>query len=160
MTTQQRISLMSTWWPDACHAQGWNPQDREKRLEVLSFAVGRQLQSANDLNSTTDVDAVKRHLGSLAENLTAIMDTATAGARRRLVYQIGKLSQQLSSSATPMAYAHTIARDRFGTADIDSLTDDQLTQLRNTLSNRVTARKSKVANSTHSSQESHDDNPF
>src|SRR4051812_2750334 len=62
MTTDQRTKLMAYWWPDAARAQGWDATDRVKRLEVFSAAVGRPLASASELNSTTDIDAVKAHL--------------------------------------------------------------------------------------------------
>lgn len=69
MTASQRKSLMSAWWPAACAAQGWDRNDRAKRLEVLSAAVGRQLATASDLNNVEDINLVVRHLGKLADNL-------------------------------------------------------------------------------------------
>lgn len=99
MTEPQRISLQSRWWPAACRAQGWKPNDRDLRLRVLSLAIHftfadvvefrnaleqydilvrvplpnggkfEPVESANDLNSTTHVDAVKTLLLMLNDNL-------------------------------------------------------------------------------------------
>ncbi len=92
MTGAQRVKLMSSWWPDACEAQGWNPQDREKRMEVLSQAVGRFLKSANDLNNTSDIDAVKAYLGMLCGSIKATVETdhAEIGKARQYRWVIRK----------------------------------------------------------------------
>lgn len=75
MTTAQRIKLMSDWWPKAARAQGWNPADRAQRMQALSAAVRRPLASASELNNTTDIDAVKAHLGMLCDHLPAAIET-------------------------------------------------------------------------------------
>lgn len=89
MTTDQRKSIMGRWWPAAAEACGWKDSDRELRLRVFSFAVSqgwqtklelmnavrseaepsRLLSTANDLNNTTDVNAVKAALLMLADNV-------------------------------------------------------------------------------------------
>lgn len=86
MTDHQRITLMADWWPKACTAQGWNKSDRARRMAALSEAVGRTITSANQLNTTTDVDKVKAHLGMLADDLKSTIETDNEelGEGRRL----------------------------------------------------------------------------
>jgi hypothetical protein len=92
MTKGQRITLMAEWWPNACQAQDWNPNDRDLRLRVLSEAVKRPLASANDLNTREDIDAVKAHLQMLADNIDAAHETdhPEVGAARRFRHIIEK----------------------------------------------------------------------
>jgi hypothetical protein len=164
MTKSQRIKLMAELWPNACAAQHWSKDDREKRLDVLSAAVDRPITSANDLNQTTDYDRVKAHLHALAH--PADLDTQVAIAnmpRTRLLHAIHKLdslfgvprsadfqsavSQASSlppSGHAPLSpYGTAILKDRFGTTTLDNLTDPQLIQLRNTLAARASARRAK-----------------
>jgi hypothetical protein len=159
MTKPQRIKLMAELWPNACAAQHWSKDDREKRLDVLSAAVARPITSANDLNQTTDFDRVKAHLHALAH--PADLDTQVAiqnMPRTRLLHAIHKLDatfgfpQQVGrvptgrdapsfSSLSP--YGMAILRDRFGVSSLDPLKDPQLIQLRNTLQARASARRTK-----------------
>lgn len=39
MTSNQRTAIMADWWPAACRVQGWNSNDRDLRLRVLSLAL-------------------------------------------------------------------------------------------------------------------------
>lgn len=71
MTKPQRIHLMAELWPNACATQGWRENDREKRLEVLSAAVGRKLDSAGDLDAHEDFSRVKLRLLRLADDVDA-----------------------------------------------------------------------------------------
>jgi hypothetical protein len=147
MTTPQRITLMADWWPKACAAQGWNKNDKPKRLEVLSQAVGRKLVSANDLNNRADIDAVKAHLKMLADNVAATIETdhPDIGRRRRLQYTIGELAQTLGG----LPYLLAIARDQFhltpGLTTLEDLTNDQLQKLIYTLSARARAKKDRIS---------------
>jgi hypothetical protein len=91
MTDRQRTTLMADWWPAACRAQGWKPSNKPLRLRALSVAVSfpaghfrnvleclavinsaaplkRTLESANELDSTEDVDRVKAFCLMLADN--------------------------------------------------------------------------------------------
>lgn len=101
MTTKQRIKMMAEWWPAACAAQGWREGDRELRLRVMALAISfafqdqqefrealadfdnlythpkfRRIKSANELNETTDVDAVKRVLLMMGDNLKGADEVA------------------------------------------------------------------------------------
>lgn len=158
MTKTQRITLMADWWPAACRAQGWNSSDRDLRLRTLGEAVGRELESASDLNSTGDIDRVKAHLGGLANKLAPVIkhetpDEDDAVRWRWLVRQeIRKLAGCLTPAPgqTPMsaamAYTAALIRDKFQSGGphvdalqpltIDDLPLDQLRQLKITLSQR------------------------
>ena len=81
---------MAYWWPAACRAQGWDKDDRDLRLRVLSDAVKRPLESASDLDNRGDIDDVKSHLQALTDNLAAAVETGdrTIGEARRLRHVI------------------------------------------------------------------------
>jgi hypothetical protein len=51
-------------------------------------------------------------------------------------------------------YAATIAADRFGTTDLDSLTELQLTQLRNTLADRLVINRHQGTAATRAQRQS------
>lgn len=104
MTPNQRITLMADWWPKACAAQGWNKNDRAKRLEVLSQAVGRPLLSANQLHKKEDIDHVKEHLMKLADNLAGVMN-AQDQTRIRTRHTIRELADE--------PYIQELLNDRF-----------------------------------------------
>jgi hypothetical protein len=159
MTTKQRMSILLDWWPAACNARGWDPKDRDLRLRVVSDAVGRELDTMSTLNNTTDIDKVKAHLGYLADQVDATIETdhPELGDRRRLLWLIGRHSQALSRSSAPLAYAAAIARDRFGHARLDDLSDRQLVQLRNTLAARLSATRARRKNESLTSEETFPD---
>lgn len=116
MTTPQRITLMADWWPKACRAQGWNKNDKAKRLEVLSAAVKRDVTSANELNATSDIDAVKAHLGMLASNVAATIETdrPDIGRARRLRNTIGDQLKCLALyHENAPAWLASVIRDKF-----------------------------------------------
>lgn len=116
MTTPQRITLMADWWPRAAKAQGWNPSDRVKRMEVLSAAVKRTLGSASELNSREDIDAVKAHLGMLADNvqMTIESDRPEIGRARRLRSAIGEQLKCLAVyHADTGAWLASVIQDKF-----------------------------------------------
>jgi hypothetical protein len=137
VTKSQRIQLMSTWWPDACAAAGWNPADRERRLEVLSDAVQRSLKSANDLNHTTDIDKVKSHLLAISQPDNLRDQVAIANMEKtRLLHAIRSFSFHHN-------YVATISANKFGVPEIESLTVPQLIQLRNTMAARSSAKRRK-----------------
>jgi len=116
MTSSQRITLMSDWYPAACAAQGWDPSDRAFRIRVLSVAVSlysdrddlagladildacesdspltREITSASDLDTTRDIDAVKSMLQLLTDDIDAALEVGdpTLGRARRLRAKIG-----------------------------------------------------------------------
>ncbi len=116
MTDPQRITLMATWWPAACRAQGWKVSDRTKRLEVLSAAVKRPINSANELNSKEDIGAVKAHLGMLADNVAATVETdrPDMDRARRLRFTIAEHLKCLALyHENAPAWLASVIRDKF-----------------------------------------------
>lgn len=115
MTTEQRTTLMGYWWPAAAAAQGWDKNDRAKRLAVLSQAVNRPLSSASDLDNRADIDAVKAHLKSLTSNLAATIETLdpTIGEARRIRHIVrAEILPCLSLyESDPQGYLATIITD-------------------------------------------------
>ena len=144
MTSKQRIAILADWWPRACEVQGWRKDDRPKRLEVVSGAVGRQIESFNDLNNSDDIDKVKAHLGMLAEDLDATTELTPSGAdygyRRRLYWLIRKHARPLGGDP----YILQLARTRFhmapGMNTIEDLATEQLHQLMMTLNARRSSK--------------------
>ena len=164
MTTPQRIILMSEWWPNACAAQGWSPKDRNLRLRVLSAAVGREMDSASDLDSTGDIDAVKAHLLTLAERVSN--DRESDGQARRFRAVIGDLLKCLSLyHPNPRAYLQVIIDGKapqFRPGQVDRVTLDDLTaelqpgqsrspleQVLYALSRTVDSKRSQAKDSVH-----------
>lgn len=126
MTAPQRIHLMAELWPRACQAQQWDRNDRALRLQILSAAVGRPLQSANDLDRTGDFDAVKRHLLTLADNIKAAAEQDHEGEARRTMHHVRQLLGELEELvAEPGAYVMALIRDitrgRYGVNGIEDL---------------------------------------
>ena len=100
MSPEQQKKLFTEWWPAACLAQRWDPDDRELRLRKIGEIVKRPLASCTDLNNTTDFDVLIPELKRLAnpENLLAAVKSINAdeaGQRRRLIYLIVPLIQEL-----------------------------------------------------------------
>lgn len=127
MTSSQRARFFGEWWPDACASQGWNPEDREKRLDFFEDVLG--VRKSFTLFTERDLDLVKARCLLLADNLKGAMEDGKPeiGERRRLVHVI---------ETFPAPYWRKIARSRFGSDDLDALDVSQLTQLRNTLNAR------------------------
>jgi hypothetical protein len=119
---------MAELWPRACRCQGWETKDRARRLRVLSQAVGRPISSANDLDATADYDAVKAHLGMLADNLAAAVETdhpELGQARRLRSVILGKVRELGAFHPNPEALLAGLIRDKFGNGwSLDSLTAD------------------------------------
>ena len=113
MTSKQRIAILADWWPRACEVQGWRRDDREKRLEVVSEAIGRRIETFNDLNNSDDIDKVKALLGMLSDEIKSTVELTPAGEefgyRRRLYWLIRKHARHLGGEP----YILQLARDRF-----------------------------------------------
>jgi hypothetical protein len=128
MTSAQRIYLMADLWPSACRAQGWNADDRDLRLNVLSEAVQRPLASANDINDRADFDAVKAHLKLLADHVQGAMESGhpEIGRARRLRRKIVELVRCLNLYADGEAYAREVIKDGTHRAGADVTAYDSL----------------------------------
>ncbi len=142
MTANQRITLMVKWWPDAARAVGWNVDDRDLRLRVLSVAVSlfrsdnpnrptivdimravesdepleRTIESANQLQEREDIDAVKSMLQMLADSVTGASEFGNPeiGRARRLREVINELVMCLRLyHPAPEAYLASVIRGKF-----------------------------------------------
>jgi len=136
-------------WQAACRAQGWTKENgfssseidqcRKRLLAIAGFT------SLTLVDPLAGFDRVLEQLAILRTDLSGVHSAATM-ARTRLQYAIRALADA--------PYWQAITQDRFGTTDLDALTDDQLTQLRNTLTVRIRplrkARKQTVAASRES----------
>ena len=159
MTTKQRMSILLERWPRACRAQGWNPQDRDLRLQVIGHAVGRQVKSMNDLDNAGDIDAVYAHLGRLADNVAATLETLpaptitikagsrqiavadTPGVRRRLLWNIQKWAAPKGGEHYVLALPQC-AHICTGISTLTDLSTKSLYDLIKTLRNRVRTSQS------------------
>jgi hypothetical protein len=157
MTSKQRIAILATWWPRACDVQNWRPSDREKRLEIISEAIGRPISSMCELNNADDIDKVKAYLGMLAEDLDATAELTPAGAeygyRRRLFWLIRRDARPLGGEP----YILALARDKFGLlpgwSTLEDLTTARLHQLMLTLHARQFSKGRQAKNASLTSEE-------
>ena len=69
MNAKQRMKLQAELWPNACHVQGWDVRDRAKRLEVCGEAIGRVIESTNEIDNHDEFTAVVNRLLKLADSL-------------------------------------------------------------------------------------------
>jgi hypothetical protein len=168
------MSILLTRWPRACQVQGWNKNDRVLRLQVISQAIGRWVKSMNELNSTTDIDAVYAHLGMLSDNLSLTKETlpadsitvaagrgravtkpATAGERRRILWKIRQYAEPLGGDR----YIRQIVRCNPGLAQdwstLEDLSTKSLHQLMTTLSRCASRKRRSHPNPTDPSDQSY-----
>lgn len=112
-------------WTMACRAQGWNKGDRAKRITVLSAAVGRPIESANEIDAHDDFDAVKRRLLTLSDNIDGAHEEIEPemGRARRLRVAINELMRCIAvysdhpgvamGMAGAQAFVSKIIQDKF-----------------------------------------------
>lgn len=153
MTSKQE-SLYWRKWSSVCAEQGWKNSDTDMRHSIHAAALGKN-KSHKDFNNA-DFDRVLAWFNKLIQpdslDPQLSMDQYQAGEdpgeRRRLIYRIGTLADP--------AYALSICRSMYQTGNFDDLTNDQLSNLRDTLNNRKHAAKKRQAMEALTS----DDNPF
>lgn len=133
MTSKQRIKFFAELWPDACHGQGWQEEDRDLRLRVVSEAIGREVESVNDVNRTNEFDLLKARLLTLADSLAGAIEDGDGepGRRRRYLWLIR------NKLRPPQAYLSKILRDRFKVDSAEELGASELHQLVATLTART-----------------------
>ena len=136
MTRAQQIHLM-TLWRRACDAQGWDPNDSDRRHAIYSRVLGCEKRFSQFDNH--DFDRVKAALLFLDDQVKGAIesDHPEIGRMRRLRWKCRKF---------PEAYAASIARDKFGTDDLESLDEVQLTHLLMTLTARSAKGKKAAKN--------------
>lgn len=135
MTRNQRIHLMSDLWPAAAAVLGCSADDRERRLAEISQALGRPVDSASDIKSNKDFDAVKGHLLAISQSANVNAQVAIANMpRTRLIVGIRQRAARLNY------HLPALSLDRFHTEDWEGLQEWQLEQLRDTLAAREQAK--------------------
>jgi len=128
-------------WSVACHVQGWDKAhswtgaqidaERKALLQRAGFTSLTQVDHTKGFDKVLAELALLSRPDSLAPQLRA-----QDQPRIRLTWKIKHSLQEYGLSTE---YWQTIARDRWGTTDLDQLTLDQLEQLRNTLASRAAA---------------------
>lgn len=136
-------------WSVACKVQGWTKTQSWTGAQIDNER--HALLDRAGFDSLTKVDPLKGFDRVLAELAVLSRPSdlepqlrAAQQPRIRLLYAIENLAKQISlSQLVPgrSAYASAIAIDRFGHADFDRLSLEQLEQLRNTLQSRAAAHK-------------------
>ncbi|MCC7518378.1 MAG: hypothetical protein IT578_04240 [Verrucomicrobiae bacterium] len=150
MTRLQRNAYWKLWQA-VCRAQGWSPQDDERRHAIHREALGQE-KSSNDFTNA-DLDQIfplmRRLSGSdLVDSQVQLDDYERGGdpgERRRLLWRINKL-------ALDLAYVRSICAALYKTTNWERLPIPQLTNLRNTLANR--ARQHRAAEPVHADLDS------
>ena len=127
MTPAQRTLYFREWGRvvSTCKAAGWPAPDRH---EFHARALGVYKSSKSFTNQDLDLVLAEFRSVSQPDNLVAQI-RAQEQPRIRLVYGIRHL--------VPEAYWRAIARDKFGTDDLDALNLERLHQLRITLAGRI-----------------------
>lgn len=129
-------------WKTACENQGWTSQNGWTSAQIENER--HQLLDRAGFSSLTDVDrvtgftAVLKELAILREDLSAMV-RAESNPRRVLINSVASYARTLAVNPRDDSYdsyIRHISVDRFGTFLWRELTDDQLTQLRNTLADR------------------------
>jgi len=172
MTSKQRLSILLHRWPKAAAKQHWNPQDRDLRLKVISQAVGRPIQSMNELDNAADIDAVYAHLGLLSDNLALTVETlpaepmtvaagrgritkpATPGERRRIIWKINEYAAPLGGETYIRAIVKCNPGLVQGWSTLDDLSTKSLHQLMTTLARCCNRKQKHLSDQSYLSEES------
>lgn len=145
MTLPQQHMLLGLF-ATLANARHWNGTQREierERITIALFGERRSWSAAKDELDDRDIDRLKARLIALRDetNIPAQIDDANAaddGERRRLIHRI---EHDLRRAQLGEGYVVTIARDQCDRADWRDLPIEQLTNLRDTLTQRVRRRR-------------------
>lgn len=117
MTSKQRIYLMADLWPKACEAQGWDPHDRAKRLEVIGETLHRHVSSASEITTEDEYDMVKNHMLYLADNVQGTREELhhEIPQGKRLLWKHKNIQLKLLKLYVDNVsrYVYTVLRNRF-----------------------------------------------
>lgn len=138
MTKPQEFRYF-TLWRSACNAQGWSPSDNAKRHEIHVKTLG--YDTSHKFMNNREVDRIFVELTLLADdtNLNAAIACVNPDIqeRKRLIWRIKSLAKE--------GYYRSICVDSYKTTQLEDLSITQLTQLRNTISNRMRKKRHKNA---------------
>lgn len=127
-------------WAAVVHDNHWNKTRAETERHALLARAG--------FNSLTEVDhlngfsQVLKELAILREDLAAML-RADNNPKRVLIFKIHHLANQIAPATKngTNPYLGGIMLDQFGHLRLDDLTEQQLTNLRNTLTARLHSRR-------------------
>jgi hypothetical protein len=139
-------------WNTIVSLAAWTRPEAEAERHALLKRAG--FASLKDVDKLTGFDRVLAELSAIdhPDDLDAQLREVNM-PRTRLIFAVGKLSADMSPSRAPHAYACAISKDKFGTADIESLTDRQLLDLRNTLAARLCVHRRRQRQNPNSGQQ-------
>lgn len=136
MTRKQQFRYWALW-SKACEVKGWNKQDDSWRHAVHQKALG--YDTSHQHMDNREVDRVFKTLELLADpdNLDAVLffENPEREEKKRLLWRIERTA--------PKPYIESISADKFGTIYYADLETAQLEHLRNTLTNRMRAKRKK-----------------
>ncbi|HEX3856532.1 MAG TPA: hypothetical protein VHY30_04460 [Verrucomicrobiae bacterium] len=139
-------------WPAACTAMGWDKNDKAFRLQKIGEIIEREISSTKEIGRIKEFTAVKGRLLAWSQpaNLAAQMNIVE---QPLIVLRFGirKMADE--------AYWKKIARDQFGTDDLDSLAEWKLVWLRNTLAERAVGEIAVEPESDLAGEEEHEPTP-
>jgi hypothetical protein len=124
---------MSTAWPQACEAQGWDRNNRALRLRVLSIALGRDIESASEMMPVPILTALR----PIWASQRTIWRKPSRVTTRKWVPPGGSVNASWTLSRclklyhpNPHGYLQTIIFAKFGNkaqvVELDCLTDDPI----------------------------------
>lgn len=113
-------------WQSIVRSNDWSHAQAETERHALIERAG--FSSLKDVDHTHGYTAVLKELAALNEDLSGMLQ-ADANGRRTMIWKI--------KHTVGENYWQKIARDRFGTDDLDALKDEQLKQLLFTVSDRT-----------------------
>ena len=138
MTTKQEAKYWALW-KKVCAAQGWKTSDSEKRHEAHVKILGFDISHKHMENKQVDriFNGFKLLINPDDLNAVLFFGDPAKEEKKRLLWRIGQLA--------PPAYVKTVSDGKFGTIHYEDLNAIQLEQLRNTLANRMGAKRRRDA---------------
>jgi hypothetical protein len=140
--TPKQASNFWRQWQSIVRLNAWGPVEAEIQRHALLRRAG--FDSLTKVDKLSGYDSVLAELAALGrpDDHEAQMREANM-PRKRLLFSIGRLSTPLSPARAPLSYACALAKDKYGTSDLELLLDDQLLKLRNTLAARLCAHRAR-----------------
>lgn len=133
-------------WPAIAAAHRWTPLDAEMQRKALLARAG--FSSLTLVDPVAGFTRVLREMDALRDNLAGMLEhTDEANERRVLIHAIRELSRHFApdwlkpSSFENHPYTRAIMENKFGHADPSNLSLKHLTDLRNTLAARLSAKR-------------------
>lgn len=140
LSKSQQFKFWSDW-KKACTIQGWTKPAGWSPAQIENERYSLLRRAGFD--SLTEVDHLEGFDRVLAELAAIIQPNSIDAQLRQQDQPIHRLKHAIALLAPGNNYLKAVMRDKFSTDDWDTLSLDQLTQLRNTLAARRSARRRK-----------------